>query len=336
MSKDVYDRFLDSNYKKKSVEEIHKSHDGGNPIFTSDFLKKYEDSRVLEPAKEKLGDMFPDEGQHGHDNVARSLLFAQALAKAMPIYSFQFDNQSSNRGKKMWIFRDDYPYSVGQLGYGDFCTTVTPTDSEYMVSAFTISNLKYDVYSEQHYMARSIHMDKSVKNALKYLRPPSSDACAKYNGFKARRHFQDIGNDMHQKQRGLLANLTEDHGALLVEFRNMISTDYAFINKEFGDRISNWIKAHDENNARQQKTLNMFYVRIYKEDDIQLFDVIPMHNVNKDVHACIKEGSLVTYTESDVPEEIMGKISVLSMVKSGEYVDDVGYRDEAGCFYITQ
>ena len=80
----------------------------------------------------------------------------------------------------------------------------------------------------------------------------------------------------------------------------------------------------------------MFYVRIYKEDDIQLFDVIPMHNVNKDVHACIKEGSLVTYTESDVPEEIMGKISVLSMVKSGEYVDDVGYRDEAGCFYITQ
>jgi hypothetical protein len=36
-----------------------------------------------------------------------------------------------------------------------------------------------------------------------------------------------------------------------------------------------------------------------------------------------------------VPEDIMGKVSVLSMVDNGHWVDDVGYRVDATMFHVT-
>ena len=324
-------RFISSNYPKMSVEEIRNN---GKVVFTSEFLARVKTTTIME-AMEQVGQRFPEKGESNHNGMVSSLMFAQAIAKAMPIYCFQYCDLTS-RKHELWVFRDDCPYTVGKIGYGDFCTTVTPTDNEFMVCSFPINNGKYDPYSEQHFMARSVHMDKSVKNALKYLRSPSPYDCALLNGFRAKRHFTDIGDNKNRHQQSLLSNLTGDENALLLEFRNMISTEYNFINKEFGDRINGWVKAYDENKEREQKKLNMYFVRVYTEDDIQMFDVIPMTNVHLDVGISINENSLVTYTSDNIPEDIMGKVSVLSMVKAKEYVDDVGYRDEAGCFYITQ
>ena len=41
------------------------------------------------------------------------------------------------------------------------------------------------------------------------------------------------------------------------------------------------------------------------------------------------------YTD-DLPEEIMGKLSVLTMVENDSYVDDVGYRAAEGMFYVVR
>jgi hypothetical protein len=36
-----------------------------------------------------------------------------------------------------------------------------------------------------------------------------------------------------------------------------------------------------------------------------------------------------------LPEDVVGKVSVLSMVENNHWVDDVGYRVDATMFYVT-
>ena len=43
----------------------------------------------------------------------------------------------------------------------------------------------------------------------------------------------------------------------------------------------------------------------------------------------------VAYEAMNNPEEIMGKLAVLSISGVGEYVHEVGYRESEGIFYVT-
>ena len=44
---------------------------------------------------------------------------------------------------------------------------------------------------------------------------------------------------------------------------------------------------------------------------------------------------ITRYTD-DLPEDIMGKVSMLAMVENDTYVDDVGYRADEGLFYVVR
>ena len=59
-----------------------------------------------------------------------------------------------------------------------------------------------------------------------------------------------------------------------------------------------------------------------------------LDNVQSGWHIKV-EDEFTRYTD-DLPEGIMGKVSVLTMVDSGIYVDDVGYRAGESMFYVTK
>jgi hypothetical protein len=337
-------RFLDSHYKKESLEKLHSVTRSKKCIVKGETLRNLpvinDETEISEVFVDVSGEaLFGDKYNVNfpqllhHSTTYKAIVFAKELAHK--IRGVDFAVCSIKRTKSVfWVFMEEQVYTMGQIGYGDFYTTTTPAQYEYMVSSYPIQNDKYDSYSEQHYMARSMHIDKAIKNASSYLRNPAPKDVAILNAFKAKREFTDIGDNIEYKVRSSAKEVLNDEVMLIRELRNLLDTDHKFIHDVFRSNVERWIHDTDELADRKRKALNLYHVRVYMEEDVQTFDVIPMDNVQGDVHKSV--GDLVTYTVDNVPEYIVGKVSVLSMVNAETFVDDVGYRDEAGCFYITR
>jgi len=305
----MQDRFIKANYSKMPTEGLVELD-----------LNEFDDSVALS-----------EEGSADEQRLLRN--FAVSLKRVMRGITFAWKDNHTN--PTMWVYMKDKPYTMGYVGYGDFNTHVMAEESEYVVYSHTIENGKYSSYSTPYFMKKTIHMDKAVKNASRHLRNATPYELAMLNIHKAKSQFDHIGGGLQDKLRSIRDTLY-DQDRIAQEFRAIIDSGHEFIDASFGTTVTEFLEAYDIAKARDNKTLNLNHVRVYMEDDAQMFDVIKMSDVHKNAHACLVPDSLMTYKDNELPEDIMGKVSVLTMVGNGEFVDDVGYKDDSGCFYVTQ
>jgi hypothetical protein len=276
-----------------------------------------------------------EKGDHARSYV-RLHDMATRLANNMRGISFAWKREGHS--PELWVYMKDMPYTMGYIGYGDFNTHVSGAEDEYAVYSHPIENNKYSDYSTPYHMVRTIHETKAVKNACKWLRNPNAYDVASLHIHDAKRKFNDIGYNLSQKLRNL-SNTMYDEDKLAKEFKSILDSGYEFIDKSFGGAVSDFLEAYDVSRARDRKTLSLYHVRVYMEDGQQKFDVVPFDNVhtNSFTTGVDNPSSVVsTYTEDTIPEDIMGKLSCLTMLGKGEFVDDVGYKESNGCFYVTQ
>ena len=76
-----------------------------------------------------------------------------------------------------WIYREDCPYILGWVGFGDYRDGGDGTPM-YVVQARTIVNGKYAEYSKQYFMKMSTNFDVAVRNAKKFIRMMSPQELA--------------------------------------------------------------------------------------------------------------------------------------------------------------
>ena len=89
--------------------------------------------------------------------------FAERVCKELRVKMHGRDRQS------YWLYRDDCPYCLGWVGYGDYRNGGDGTNM-YVVNARTIENGKYSDYSPQYFMKMSTNIDTAVRNAKKFIR----------------------------------------------------------------------------------------------------------------------------------------------------------------------
>ena len=65
----------------------------------------------------------------------------------------------------------------------------------------------------------------------------------------------------------------------------------------------------------------------------QTFDAIVIDDIKKD-GTLYRDMPCQRYTDRDLPEEYMGKLSVLSLLEVGQYTPGVGKRVEETCFWL--
>ena len=303
----------------------------------SNFIKHNFERMLVEELEELDINTLLDGEKKDHRRYSRLHGMATRLASAMRGISFAWKRETSS-SPELWVYMKDMPYTMGFIGYGDFNTHVSGAEDEYAVYSHPIENNKYSDYSTPYHMVRTIHETKAVKNACKWLRNPSAYDIASLHIHDAKRKFNDIGYDLSQKLRNLSSTMYNED-KLAKEFKSILDSGYEFIDKSFGGAVSDFLEAYDVSRARDRKTLSLYHVRVYMEDERQKFDVVPFDNVhtNSFTTGVDNPSSIVsTYTEDTIPEDIMGKLSCLTMLKQGEFVDDVGYKESNGCFYVTQ
>ena len=244
-----------------------------------------------------------------------------------------------------WIYRDDCPYILGWVGFGDYRQGGDGTNM-YVVQARTIVNGKYGEHSDQYFMKMSTNFDVAVRNAKKFIRMMSpqelagtrmrdaSNAVDKVVDV-ARDEFTEIRNKVIDVESSLYSSRTNESSVLLNELRHLMNSNHEFIDVMFGENLTTFFAKQDELIRLKGRTVPMWFVRVYERMGQQTFDVIDIDGAENTYSTEISD-DIKRYTADTLPEDIMQKLSVLNILQPNDYVDDVGFSAGEGMFYVVR
>jgi len=265
--------------------------------------------------------------------------FAERVCKELRVKMHARDSRS------YWIYRDDCPYVLGWVAYGDYRDGGDGTPM-YVVQARTIVNGKYAEYSKQYFMKMSTNFDVAVRNAKKFIRMMSPqelagtrmrDASNAVDGVVdvAKNEFSEIRNKVIDVESSLYSSRTNEGSSLLNELRHLMNSNHEFIDTMFGENLATFFAKQEELVRLRNRTVPMWFVRVYDRMEQQVFDVIDIDKAESAYGAEISD-DVKRYTADTLPEDIMQKLSVLNILQANDYVDDVGFSAGEGMFYVVR
>lgn len=241
-------------------------------------------------------------------------------------------------GLSMWVYRPHDTYPMGYISYGSDDT------KRYSVFTPNISNGKYK-HGNRIFMASTLSRDKAVKNAAKYLRPLSpTQVLERVQGQFVDKRYSVRGDteraaqqEMRKVRTDLFSSGTE--APLMTELKRILQSGYAFIDKELEVNFRRSVQVWEERGAN--KTDNAFsFVEIVQQAGQTMFrgyhKVPEFRSINSYSALYNTEFARTefSYTQEELPEHLLGAISVLSMLDEGQYVSGVGYRAADNMFYV--
>ena len=271
--------------------------------------------------------------------------FAHKLTQQMKGYKVSV----SEMHNMLYVYREGDNYVMGIIGYGDFQTSGDGND-RYAVWSPNIKNMKYG-YGLQQNMSLALKQDKAVKNAMKYIRPLTVEQTMKLSLRQCHRAAQEVVSKIRDNtgeiRRELVNNFfdTSTYSAprpnpLQRELKHLVESGYQFLDKDLGDTLHKMFDGLKELEAARQVVDNTFtFVEaIVSPTGRQMFRV----HTNIDASTPYPFTTSVSelpdntsvYDQHNLPDELAGKLSVLSMLELEGYVEGVGYRAADNVFYV--
>lgn len=280
-------------------------------------------------------------------------LFARDLRDVFPDIKFAcaFSGTSGrveNANRYLHLYTASDEWCWGWIAYADVKLERTG-DKTYCVYSRKVSNKKYDMHRDQHHTVMTANREVAVRNAKRYLSPFTHKEIVDYSCARVSaaidHHQETLEKELREIREPLTKNLrvsNSDGGVpqLYAELFHLADINHEFLSKEFTTRVRNIREAYKVACEGKNNMPEMYCVRVYQHvrRKVQLFDVVTTTNLAAGFWSRTQRvvGDPTTYTDENIPEEIMGKLAVLSISGVGEYVHDVGYRESEGIFYVTR
>jgi len=267
--------------------------------------------------------------------------FAHKLMQQMKGYKVSV----SKRHNMLYVYRGGDNYVMGIIGYGDFQTSGDGND-RFAVWSPNIKNMKYS-HGLQQNMSLAVNMDKAVKNAMKYIRPLTVEQTMKLSLRNCARAAQDvvanIRDNTGEVRRELVNNFFDTStysapkaNALQRELRHLVESGYEFLDKDLGDKLHKMFDGLKELEAAREVVDNTFtFVEAFvSPTGRQMFRVHTDVDASTHYSFTMFPDNTSVYDQHNLPEELAGKLSVLSMLGSEGYVEGVGFRAADNVFYV--
>lgn len=245
----------------------------------------------------------------------------------------------------MYVYRPQDTYIMGWICYADHSNT-GHGGKRYSVFSPNIQNSKYQ-RDERRYISSTLHRAKGVKNAMKHLRPLTALQVLgqtklgfydKLSTVKAAATlaYSIAADPVRQTLFSQSAYLMQRPNPLQDELRTMLNSGHKFLNKELEANLRVAFSALDElADSKQLTGRKHTFVEAYTVGDSTRFR--GFNNVgNSRGLLGSDEGVAFDYAQEELPENIVGGISVLSMVQVGHYVAGVGIKHADNMFYLSE
>lgn len=275
--------------------------------------------------------------KHGDGTYQQSIEttnFRRAVEKALKCKTSYRDQQSA------WVYRENDNYTLGYVGFGDMTHSGTGGD-KYNVVSKNIENKKYSSGQSNYHAASALHMDKAVKNAQKFLRPwsPIEHIAISYEAF--RRDWRDVGykaDNEYNNKLGAMTGDIRDRGNTFKELGNLLTSGYEFLYPDVRNMIEEIHSALSElNETKKRPKIHKFiYIREYLGEQqaakfpVNADDYWFDHKVFQQQHRDIQ-----WIKADDLEEDEKRKISSLSFLENGQYIDGVGFKAASNCYYVV-
>ena len=242
----------------------------------------------------------------------------------------------------MWVYRPQDTYAMGWIRYGDVFDGGTG-EERHAVYSPNIQNGKYS-YGDNCFMSSALHFNKGLLNACKYLRPPTAKQVLEQVQRPFCRGVSRSLDEVKTKTHKITDKIDTDvfgrtrlnTAPLKRELANILKSDYEFLDKELEVQLIEAFEAVKElHDSRDIHDKDHTFIEVIQSQGANLYrgyKKIPQH-FTLFRHDDSAENK-ITYTQEQLPERLLGAMSVLSMVDEGQYVAGVGYRAGENMFYI--
>ena len=274
-------------------------------------------------------------------DVSSELLeFMQAMSKKNPTFKYGVSDDcrktSQDLYKEVWVYRDTDAYAMGRIG---FCTPSREAGHG-AIEVYTVYSraIRNDRFNEDRWAYNAVttgNLNKAIKNASTYLRVYKPAECAEATKGKFAEHYKEAIYAAAREQNDINRQIRWDHNtAITNELVRAIKDGYTVMNSEVSEVLTKLILADNEMNRQAARKLRAYHVRVYEERGEQMASVLNVIEIegSKDGVA----GEHISMRVNDLPEDIAGKIAVLSMVDSAHYVDGVGLRAPDGTYWVAR
>jgi hypothetical protein len=242
----------------------------------------------------------------------------------------------------MWVYRPQDTYAMGWIRYADVFEGGTG-DKRHAVYSPNIQNGKYS-YGDNCFMSSALHFNKGLLNACKYLRPPTAKQALEQVQRDFARGVSRSLDEVKTKAHKITNKIDTDvfgrtrlnTAPLKRELANILKSDYEFLDKELEVQLTEAFEAVKElHDGRDIHDKDHTFIEVIQAQGANLYRGFKRVGQSYSLfrHDDSAENKIV-YTQEELPENLLGAMSVLSMVEEDQYVAGVGYRAGANMFYI--
>lgn len=248
------------------------------------------------------------------------------------------------------VFTDDCKFNMGELS---MCWDYDTNEPTYYITSHTIQNKRFcPLNSKREYRTvSSKSIDKAVSKARTYLRPNKLADIVRCTFERARSARGEYTNKLERAFETATRQLgfgtfrvdgTPPH--VLEEMLRVTDMGLIRFNDVIDTQLRMFISTRDALlHAIKHKTFKACWVhKDYRGDvvvDTHVINATSFSDTGDDgkgmtpYHNNFACANVQTYG-NDVPEDVESKISVLSMLDSGEFVEEVGFKYDDNVYYL--
>lgn len=242
----------------------------------------------------------------------------------------------------IWVYRPQDTYAMGWIRYADVFESGTG-EKRHAVYSPNAHNGKYS-YGDNCHMSSALHFNRGLLNACKYLRPPTAKQVVEQVQREFARGVSRSLDEVKTKAHKITNKIDTDvfgrtrlnTAPLKRELANILKSDYEFLDKELEVQLIEAFEAVKElHDGRDIHDKDHTFIEVVQSQGANLYR--GFNKVGQHYRLYTFDDSAenkIAYTQEELPERLLGAMSVLSMVEEGQYVAGVGYRAGANMFYI--
>ena len=236
------------------------------------------------------------------------------------------------------VVMDEFPFDLGRVGFRNYAVKKDSNKAvpSYGVYSRKIMNDKYGTHRDQYHMIMSADANKAVKNACKYLVPYTHKELATAFYDSVHRSVSTVYDKAQNKMRDVSRIVTNSNQEVLAELLHLKSLGIQFKTEAFKKAAEQVEEAVAEARAEEVRKVQMLFVRCRKVGEDMYVDVQEVDDVRRNSQRPEMSSQPTTYPMSSLPEDIVGSISVLSILSDGQYVDKVGQKIDEVTYYIER
>jgi len=239
-----------------------------------------------------------------------------------------------------WVCIKGEPMALGWIGYGDYQTSKSG-DPKYVVYARDVANMKYSDYTDQYYMRMAVNIDTAVKHAKRFMRKYTTDEIAKVFAGDIKRAVRQVkgaADDAYETARADVGIKNSSYSSdadkrLMSELFNMVHAGHTFVDAELDTNIRTLMAKKKESDRFSDADIPVDFLRTYEHYDGMRVDTTRLEDVMSYKTEPMYDHKH-TYLAEDLPEELAGKVAVMSMCENGHFVEGVGYKVNDAMFYF--